>query len=138
MQDVGRDPPKPISGEGASVYGNAISQDGTVVASPAVDQRIVLYSLQGKPPRYLPESLTGAIPIRWSADGRSLYLFRRGEEPIRVYRFQLLTSRLEIAKEIPLSAGGMGAMNVRVTLDGKSYVHSYIRDIADLYLVEEH
>ena len=138
VQDVGRDPPKPISGEGASVYGNAISQDGTVVASPAVDQRIVLYSLQGGPPRYLPESLTGAIPIRWSADGRSLYLFRRGEEPIRVYRFQLLTSRLEIAKEIPLSAGGMGAMNVRVTPDGKSYVHSYIRDIADLYLVEEH
>ena len=55
-----------------------------------------------------------------------------------IHRFQLPTGRLEIAKEIPLSAGGMGAMNVRVTPDGKSYVHSYIRDIADLYLVEEH
>ena len=78
------------------------------------------------------------LPIRWSADGRALYVYPRGELPAKVYRFDLATQRKELWKQIMPSdpAGIFDITFIQVTPDGKSYAYTYGRLLSDLYLVE--
>ena len=76
--------------------------------------------------------------VRWSGDGRFLYVYGWRELPLKVYRLDLATGRKELWKEVmPSDAAGIRAFpQIFLTPDGKSYVYQLRRFLSDLYLVE--
>ena len=78
------------------------------------------------------------IPINWSQDGRSIYLYRTGEVPAKVYRLELATGKKTVWKQIvPLDPTGVSTIGpILMTPDGKTYVYGFHRTLGDLYLVE--
>jgi hypothetical protein len=101
-----------------------------------------LYPLDGSEPRPLAFLGERDGPIRWSADGRTLYLINRGESPIEtsldVYRVDVATGRRELFKTLspPDPAGVQGIGRVVVTPDGQSYCYTYSQTLASLHVVE--
>ena len=78
------------------------------------------------------------IVIQWSADGRALYLRRRGGEvPLRVYRFDLATGERQLWREVTISdrAGVELIPHIFLTPDGRHYVMTYARVLSDLFLM---
>jgi hypothetical protein len=67
-----------------------------------------------------------------------LYVFRRGDLPLKVYRLDVATGRKDLWKTLmPSDAAGIGSIvPVIPTPDGSSYVYTYARTLSDLYLVE--
>ena len=73
-----------------------------------------------------------------SSDGHSLYLAKRLEMPIRVYRFDPATGRRDLIKEVmPADPAGLFTPNrIFMTPDGKGYAYSVTRVLSELYVVE--
>jgi hypothetical protein len=63
---------------------------------------------------------------------------RLGQVPARVFRLDLKTGLRETFLELMPSdpAGMVGVNRVSLTPDGRSYAYSYVRHLADLYVVE--
>jgi len=97
-----------------------------------------LYPLRGGEPEPLRGMQAGDRPLRWSADGRALFLFRDGELPGPVFRLDLATGRREPWKEfMPSDPAGVGLINpALLTADARHYVYSFRRVLSDLYLAE--
>jgi hypothetical protein len=74
----------------------------------------------------------------WTADGKSIFMHRRGELPARIYRLDVETGQTTLWKEVmPLESAGLGDVGgVMVTPDGRSYVFGTNWTLSDLYLVE--
>jgi Tol biopolymer transport system component len=134
VQDLDGGTPKPIAPPGVSAYANAVSPDEKYLVVSTPDRRVAIYPLDGGSPRLLPESLSGAVPCQWSSDGSSIYLFRRGEIPARLTRFDLRNGRETLVRELP--RGELGVTAVRVTPDGRYYAYSVFTDESQLYLMQ--
>ena len=83
----------------------------------------------------------GEMPIRWSTDGRALYV-RSGDFSANIYRIDLSSGRRELRKEImPDQVGFLGFEvtpgGIQITPDGKSYVYTYWTALRDLFLAED-
>ena len=62
-------------------------------------------------PRVVKGMEAGDLPINWSQDGRSIYLYRTGEVPAKVYRLELATGKKTVWKEIaPLDPTGVSTI----------------------------
>jgi eukaryotic-like serine/threonine-protein kinase len=114
----------------------AISPDGKLVAC-RINQKVMLYPVDGGEPRPMPGLTEGEVPIRFAADG-SLYVVRRAEVPARVFRVDPLSGRREPWKEIlPSDPAGIEEIwPIAIAPDGNSYVYTYQRRFSDLYVVE--
>jgi len=137
-QDVSGGKPKPISPEGVDAVAFAISPDGQSVVGIGPDQKGYLFPTTGGDPRLVNGMESGDIPINWSQDGRSIYLYRSGEVPAKVYRVELATGKKSVWKQIaPLDPTGVSTIGpILMTPDGKTYVYGFHRTLGDLYLVE--
>ena len=99
--------------------------------------RASLYPLAGGNPRPIPGLEPGDVPIRWSADERALFVFRKSGVRPSVYTIELVTGRNELWKEIvPADSAGTSGILLQVTPDGRSYMYDTWRELSDLYLVE--
>jgi eukaryotic-like serine/threonine-protein kinase len=138
VQDISGGKPKPISPEGVDAVAFAISPDGQFVVGIGPDQKGYLYSINGGDPRPMNGMEPGDIPITWSPDGHSIYLYRSGEVPAKVDRLETETGKKTIWKQIaPLDPTGVSTIGpILMTPDGKSYVYGFHRTLGDLYLVE--
>ena len=77
-------------------------------------------------------------PIRFSPDGRFLYVLARGDGP-RAAIFRLgSTGEREPWKEVAAAdtIGLLGIPRVFLSADGQSYVYTYVRMLDELYLVD--
>jgi serine/threonine protein kinase len=140
LQSIEGGPPRPITIEGTTgtSQGILISPDGRfIIVSEAQHQRY-FYPVAGGTPQPILYLESEDEIIGWSSDGRSLYLARTQELPIRVYRFDPATGRKELLKEvIPADRAGIFWPNsILMTPDGKGYAYSVRRVLSDLYLVE--
>ncbi len=148
VQDLGGGQPRAITPEGTSIgqvddegTGGGIkpvSPDGKSVFAIAVEGKVWLYPIEGGAGRLVPGLAPGEMPICWSADGQSIFVYRRGELPAKVYRLNLASGQKELWKEITLSdpAGIYAIDSILLTPDGKACVYTYQRTLSDLYLVE--
>jgi eukaryotic-like serine/threonine-protein kinase len=138
VQSVSAGKPKPISPEGVEAASFAVSPDGQMVAGIGPDQKGYLYFPAGAEPKPIAGLEAGDIPITWSSDGRSLYLYRTGEVPAKISRLDLATGKKTLWKQIvPLDPTGISTIGpILVTPDGKTYVYGFHRTLGDLYLVE--
>ncbi|MGB9235931.1 MAG: protein kinase, partial [Terriglobales bacterium] len=137
-QDVSGGKPKAISPEGVDAVAFAISPDGQSVLGIGPDQKGYLFPAAGGDSRLVNGMDSGDIPINWSQDGRSIFLYRTGEVPAKVYRLELATGKKTVWKQIaPLDPTGVSTIGpILMTPDGKTYVYGFHRTLGDLYLVE--
>lgn len=140
VQDLDGGKPRAITPEGVSIpFGvHPVSPDGRLVAAIGADRTARLYPVEGGEPRAIPGLEAGEMPIRFSADSRSLYVYRRGQLPARVFRLDLSTGRRELWKEIGPSdpAGVFSITRVLLTPDGLSYAYNAPRLLSELYVAE--
>jgi Tol biopolymer transport system component len=138
VQDISGAKPKAISPEGVDAQAFAVSPDGQTVVGVGPDQKGYLFSLAGGEPRIVSGMEPGDIPINWSQDGHSVYLYRSGEVPAKVYRLELTSGNRSVWKQIaPLDPTGVSTIGpILITPDGKTYVYGFHRTLGDLYLVE--
>jgi Tol biopolymer transport system component len=138
LQDLVGAKPQAISPEGVNALQFAVSPDGKFVAGVGPDQKGYLYPISGGEPRSIPGFAPGELPITWTTDSRSLYVYRSGELPARVYRLEVESGRRTLWKQLmPSDSAGVNHIGpVLLTPDGTSYVYGYHRTLSDLYLVD--
>jgi Tol biopolymer transport system component len=140
VQEVGQGRPRPISREGFHFpYGSRpIAPDGKRIAALDPEGRVVLYPVDGGDPEAVLGLDPGDTPLRWGADGRSLYVTRRGSLPARIWRVDLARGSKGLTAELsPFDrAGVMNLIAAQVTPDGRTFAYSYSRTLSDLLLVE--
>ncbi len=126
-----------FTSEGVSLYGGKISPDGRFVAAAGPDGKQTLYPLNGGTPIAIRGMVEPEQVLRWSADGRALFINSGWNLPYSIYRLDLATGRREPWKTIapPDPAGVINVGPVLLSEDGKSYVYSYRRILDTLYVV---
>ena len=134
VQNVAGGKPVPITPEGT--VGKCVSRNGKLLVAVDEEGKFWLYPTDGGPPRALTGIAPGEYPIRWSADGKDLFV-ASGVTLVRVYRLEISTGRRQLVYTLsPSDAAGLwNIWPVLITPDGKSYVYSDYRILSDLYLV---
>ncbi len=133
VQEIGDSKPHPITPEGT--VGKRLSPNGKLLVAVDAERKFWLYPAEGGAPRALSGIKPGEEAIRWSADGKSLFVASDGI-PVRVYRVDLTTSHRQLVYTLaPTDAAGLWSIGpILLTPDGKSYAHSDSRILSDLYL----
>jgi Tol biopolymer transport system component len=135
IQDVAGNPARPITPEGTR--GRWASPDGRFLVAFDPENKCWLYPIDGGAPTALREIRDGERPIRWSEDGRYLFVLN-GSLPAQIFRLDLAIGRRKLLRKIflPDAAGVTSVSSALVTPDGASYVYSYSRFLSDLYAVK--
>jgi serine/threonine protein kinase len=131
---------KAIAAEGTrfALSSRPVTPDGRSVVLRDPEGHQALYPLGGGETVPVPGLAPEDEPVRWSGDGRWLYVYRQGTVPVRVDRIDVRRGRREPWRElVPADAAGVRAIGpILLTPDGRSYVYGYRRVMAELYLVE--
>lgn len=129
---------EPFTEEGISYYDSLVSPDGRSAVAHGPDRKLRIYPVDGSPPRPLKGVLEFERTIAWSADGRAIFVFSRGELPGKVWRIDLETGERKLFREIsPVDATGVeGVAVVRMAADGASLAYSYYQRMSRMYVVE--
>jgi Tol biopolymer transport system component len=138
VQDLSGGKPRPVSPEGVGQARALVSPDGKLLVAQAPDRSLRFYPADGSASRPIAGSSPGDWPANWSADGRFLYVNRRGELPLRVFRIELATGRRELWKEIsPADPSGFQDIGgFFSSADTSVYAYGYFLQSSDLYQLE--
>jgi Tol biopolymer transport system component/predicted Ser/Thr protein kinase len=138
VQNLSGGPLRSISPEGITVsFANTISPNGGWVAALSPDRRLTLYSTTGSAPRPVSTALAGELPIGWTPDSLSLYVYDPTGLPAQIYRVNTSSGKRDhMFSFMPADpAGVIGVNTARVTPDARSYAYSYLRELSDLYVL---
>jgi Tol biopolymer transport system component/predicted Ser/Thr protein kinase len=138
VQDIATSKIQAISPEGINGLSFALSPDGRLAAAVGPDGKGYFFPVTAGDPKPISGLLGGETPVAWSSDGTSLYVYRGGELPAKVYRLEISSGRRTLWKQLmpPDPAGVEYVGPVLPTPDGKAYAYGYRRLLSDLYLVE--
>jgi Tol biopolymer transport system component len=123
----------PLTPEGAR--GAQVSPDGHWFVF-AHSHGTSLAPVEGGPHRTLTQLQKGEAVLRWSADGRELFLQKREGDAVKISRFDVSTGRKEPWQTLRVPEPGaefIGAF--ALSADGKACAFSFQHDLANLYLV---
>jgi dipeptidyl aminopeptidase/acylaminoacyl peptidase len=111
-----------------------VSPNGQTVAMADSQGVVTLYPVDGGSPTPLAGEL--GRPMHWSADGRELLLAGPELLPMRIYRRDLATGRIQPWRSLAPAdlSGAMQVMRVLIAADGRSYVYQYSRALNELFL----
>jgi eukaryotic-like serine/threonine-protein kinase len=135
VQDLKGGPPTPLTPEGTRAI--SISVSGEWVATFTQGKRISLYPVRGGEPRVVAGSELDERPIGWSADDRSLWVYRRGEVPASVFQVDVVTGRRQLWKTVSPAdpVGVIAVVDLQITPSGSAYFYSYTQLLSQLYIV---
>ena len=136
-QDLAGGSAKAVTPEG--VEARLLSADGGSLVVRTPDKGYAIVSLDGGASRPIPGLNPGDRPLRFTADGRHLFLRDGSRElPARVLRLDLATGRREVWKELtPGDPAGITLLQPSaISDDGKTILFIYSRVLSDLYLAE--
>ncbi len=135
-QDVLGGPPRPVTPE-ATTKG-IVSPDGLQILYSKTGGTWFIQPVERGTARTMPGLTTDDQVIRWSADGRSLYLFRPSYVPFRLERLDLASGRRDLIREVaPADRTGVFRISgAALTDDTKSYAYGYDRMRSQLFMVE--
>ena len=141
LQDFdGRQKPRAVGGDGlTAVYGAlAVSPDGAIVAAPGPEEKTWLYPLDGGAPVPLAGAEPREVPIRFSADGRFVWVYAPRELPTWIVKVDRTTGDRERWREIQPQdpAGILSVTRVRMTPDGRAYAYTFSRILSDLFVAK--
>ena len=135
VQSIDGGKPRAVTPEGYS--GVVLAPDGKWVLVVGPDRKRYVYSLSGGEPTVVPGLEKEDAVDQRSADGRYLFVHRRGEAPIRVFRLELSSGKKEPWRTLmPEDGAGVSELVPIPTPSGEAYVYNYTRTLSDLYLVE--
>jgi hypothetical protein len=139
VQEISGGEPKALTPEGVVALENSISPDGKWVAAGAYGEAMSLYPIEEGERRSIPGLSPDEYVLRWTPDGRHLFVTARDLEkiPARILRLDLESGHREEWKELSPadSAGVQNLVWLCLTPDGRSYAYSYFRRLSVLYLV---
>ena len=133
---------RPITPEGVVRAGQAmiVSPDSAEVLAGGPRGATMRYRLDGAMP---PRPLAGLTPtdsaLRWSADGKAIWIFNRATTPPVIQRLDIASGRRQHWREISVSdPAGINPDwdRVLITPDGRGYVYGYSRQLSDLFVVQ--
>ena len=135
-QELSGGAPQPVTPEGTGQ--GWVSPDGKVILGRSGAGEFLLYPMGNGEPRPVPHLGREDQVMRWSADGRSLLVFRENELPVRVEKVELESGRRTLVRELsPADRSGVtGIDTVSMSGDEKWYAYSYSRDVSQLFTVE--
>jgi Tol biopolymer transport system component len=141
IQDIQGGEPRAISREGLVLrWARLLSPDQKYVAAIDLnDGKTWIVPVEGGSSRPAPGTKPDELPAGWTADGRSLYIYRPDSgAPTKVYLVDVANGQRKLWKAIMPSdpAGTYGIEGLAVNPDGKSYVYTLGRTLSGLYLVE--
>ncbi len=133
LQAVGGGPATPVTPEG--VIATRVSPDGKY-ATAVSEGKLNVLPIAGGEPRAAMDIQPGESVMRWSVDGRSLFLRQMvGLTAVKINRLDLASRREGPWKELkPTDPVGVQIYDVVITPDGNAYAYSFQRDIYTLYL----
>src|SRR5437867_1651048 len=128
--------PENIFGEAPRPF--ALSPDGRTVAGMTKDETIALYPIESGNPVAVSGTQKGEVPIQWSADGTSLFVYQPTALPAQVFRINLATGARELWKQFTPTdpAGVYKIAPICMTRDASSYAYDALRTMSDLYVAE--
>jgi eukaryotic-like serine/threonine-protein kinase len=134
VQDVRGGKPVPITPEG--VTASRVSPDQKY-ATVAAGGKLSLLPIAGGEPKIVAKIDPDEAVIRWSGDGRFLFLKKLDKPSVmKISRLDVATGREEPWKELKTpDPVGVRIAEVAMTPDGASYAYSYQRDIVTLFQV---
>ena len=137
MQSIEGGPPRPVTPEG--IIGILVSPDGQLLLARDLEEKqpLAVYPVNGGEPRPIPGLEEEDRVIRWGLDGRTVYVYRPRETPLKIFKLNLATGQRELWREIvPADLAGIrGLITVLMTGDAKGYIHGFTRYLSDLYVV---
>ena len=137
VQDLAGGAARPVTPEG--VTASALSPDGRLLLTETPGQGFGLSPLDGGPALPVRGIEPRDHPLRWAADGRSLFVATRRGLPARVFRVDLTSGRRELWKEFtpgdPTGITGMGADSI--SADGNTILFGYFHTMSELYLARD-
>jgi Tol biopolymer transport system component len=132
---------RPVGPEGRDAVKSAVTPDGAGViaidpSTTSASGKFRLQPIDGGEATPLPWIAEGDHPLRWTADGKALYVVR-GLRPLQVYRVESATGARTLVREVaPADAAGAARIGMIVmTADAGAMVYSHHRVLSDLYLV---
>jgi serine/threonine protein kinase len=134
LLDLAGAAPRAITPEG-TLCGPS-SPDGRFVVGTAPRRNPMLYPVAGGAARVVPGQ-PGLLPVQWSQDGKTLYAYRQGELPSRIYTIDIATGKSGVLQELRPStpAGVVSVSPVIVSRDGKRFAYSYNQTWSVLYFI---
>ena len=137
VQDLAGGVPHVVGSQAVGRIPLVVSPDGSTVCVSDATGHAMLVPLSGATPTIIPE-IGAARAIRWSADGKSLYLFNvgAGAGTVLISRIDLATRRIERVKEIPLPPAALRGTAVAITGDQRTYAYTVFTESSDLYLLD--
>jgi eukaryotic-like serine/threonine-protein kinase len=140
---------KPIAVTPENVSGTQVTPDGAHVLGRDGKRKWYLYPvpdvgrasarLDGlKPVLHVPALRGDDVPVRFTSDGRALYVSSFGKIPAVLTKVDLATgARVQTFEAMPADPAGLSNVGpIFVTPDGGTTVYSYTRLLSDLYLVD--
>ena len=136
VQEIPGGKPQPITPEGTQL--GALSPDGTLVLARSSDGSWARYPVEGGPHQPVPGLTEREEIIRWSTDGRSVYVFNPREVPSRVERFTLATGRRDLMMVLGAEnrTGLTRVAEVSMADDPRVYAYSAHRQLSSLFVVD--
>ncbi|MCA1582973.1 MAG: serine/threonine-protein kinase [Acidobacteria bacterium] len=137
LQDLQGGAARAVSPEGVTAM--AISPDGASLVVHTAEQGFGIAPLEGGPARPIPGIDPTDRPLRWTADGRFLFVgSTRREFPSRVFRIEVATGHRELWKELmPGDPAGLTLLApAAISVDGKSILFNFGRFLSELYIAE--
>jgi len=133
-QDLSGGPPRPVTPEATT--NGAVSPDGRRILYANADGSWSIQPVGIGTAQLVPYLKPDDQPIRWSADGQSVYVFHVPDRPFRLERLDLASGRRTLVRESP-PAAGTGALNLASLADDtQSYAYDCFGFTSQLYVVE--
>ena len=124
---------------GGTTRAFAASPDGRFVAGPTKDELIARYPADGSLSAVAVAGVEkGEVPVQWSADGLSLFVYRPTAMPARVFRINLANGTRELWKEfVPMDPAGVYKITpIVATADATAWAYNALRTTSDLYVAQ--
>ena len=137
FSEAGRDASAVVTGVSAPVVGGLPTPDGESILLMFFNEPPLIYPIGGSQGRAVPGMTADDFAIRWSPDGRFVFL-RRRSDLATVERLDIETGERTAWKTVQRSdpAGLAPGFQLLLSADGESYVYGYLQRLSELYLVE--
>ncbi len=136
VQEIAGGAARPVTPEGTR--DGWLSSDGKLVLARGADGKYSIYPIDGGEPRPVPGLTEADVLAQWSADGRSVLVYRRAEIPCRLERVDLATGHRTLFKEFAPAdrAGLLSLREIFVTDDLRSYAYTGYYQVSSLFVSE--
>ncbi len=134
VRPLGDGPLRALTPEGTNQ--GFIAPDGTSVLTASADAYSI-YALSGSPARPVPKLSSADVIIRWTPDGRGLWITGANENPPRVDRLDLATGqRTEVLSILPTARSALiTILDITMADDPRAYAYlraEYVSHIFDV------